>query len=95
MNTKSEILVTSVELPVPGSLVLLQLASINVCAFTVAAAMCVYLLPAMIAVHLPSSKVIAWLNIYLGWTGVVWLFVLIWACFDRRDWARSREMHRH
>ena len=61
-------------------------------ALVVAAVICVYLLPAMIAVHRPSAKAITWLNLYLGWTVVVWIFVLIWACLDWRSWAESREM---
>ena len=64
-------------------------------ALGVAAVICVYLLPAMIAVHRPSARAITWLNVYFGWTGVVWIGVLIWACLDWRQRAQNHEMANH
>ncbi len=78
--------------PVKNLLAMIQDSIMKLGALGVAAVICIYLLPAMIAVHRPSAKAITWLNLYLGWTVVVWIFVLIWACLDWRSWAESREM---
>ena len=78
--------------PVKGPLAMILDSIMKLGALVVAAVICVYLLPAVIAVHRPSAKAISWLNLYLGWTVVVWIFVLIWACMDWRSWAQSREM---
>ena len=78
--------------PPKGPVARIQYSIMKLGALGVAAVICVYLLPAMIAVHRRSAKAITWLNLYLGWTVVVWVFVLIWACLDWRTWADSREM---
>ena len=82
----------TVEPPVQGPWAMMQESIMKLGALGIAAAICVYLLPAMIAVHRPSAKPITWLNVYFGWTGVVWIVVLIWACLDWRNWAKHREI---
>ena len=40
----------------------------------------IYFLPAMIASGKRNSGVILALNIFLGWTGLAWLLLTVWAC---------------
>ena len=40
----------------------------------------IYFLPALIAADKRNSGMILLLNIFLGWTGLVWLLLIVWAC---------------
>jgi hypothetical protein len=40
----------------------------------------IYFLPTLIAADKRNSGVILLLNIFLGWTGLVWLLLIVWAC---------------
>ena len=49
-----------------------------------------YLLPTIIACSLRrrSAGVMFILNVLLGWTAIVWVFIILWALVDSREGTR-------
>lgn len=66
----------------PEALFLAVLGSTSFIAVSIVAVV-LYFLPTYIAVvnRHPNKTIVFLLNLLGGWTGMVWLGVLIWACF--------------
>jgi hypothetical protein len=56
----------------------------------------IYFLPALIAADKRNSGVILLLNIFLGWTGLAWLLLIVWACTSQTtaDYELTQEAMR-
>ena len=53
-------------------------------------ALALYLLPSLIAEHRETQhrNIIFVANVILGWSGIVWVVLLIWAFLDDERWNR-------
>lgn len=60
--------------------------------FILAFAAVVYLIPTFIAFarENPHRYVVFWLNLFLGWSGIVWVGLLIWAIVVRVEGEGER-----
>ncbi|MBE7065202.1 MAG: superinfection immunity protein [Ruminococcaceae bacterium] len=56
----------------------------------IALGVCIFMLPSLIAIIRKHNKTrVILFNIFLGWTFVMWIFCMIWAC-SRKE---QKEVH--
>ena len=56
-----------------------------VAVLVLAGAACLYLLPCGLAIGKRNGMAIALLNLFLGWTFLIWIVCFIWACVSPRE----------